>query len=580
MVGDDRGWSAPRMWTLARWLLRVDRSVARYGTRPEAVALGGQACGDRVDEKVMILRDASVLPNYVNPLRPLPKLFVKLACFGVLALFSVILGYFIAILPPELFVLPAIPSLVLVVLILWALPDVGSVPKVVSATLLSIFVAANSIWPAYVAVNLPGLPWLNPQRLTLFLLLAAGLYGYSTSSRMRTQTLEATRAAPVIWKSFLVYLVATTIALPFAGESISFSITKWANNQVYWTFLFFISAYVIRRPGGMTVLAKGIMIAGLVTALISVPEAIMERVPWVGYVPNWLIGDPLIYERVSSDQARLDLLQYRARSTFGVSLSFAEFLSVPLPFFIHAAVQTKPLTRKILLIAAAVLIAYAMSILTNARSGMNGLIIGVFGYAAYWAFRRWRTNRNDIIGAGAVLAFPVAIAAFTVLVFAWRRLYVMVIGGGQHSFSNQAREVQWERAFDRLFQNPIGYGPGRANAVIGYTNPGGEPTLDSGYINLLIESGILGFGSFMVLCIATVLLGLKLGLKAKDEELGLAAPAAIAVAAILIIKSVLSQQENLPLLFVIAGAICGLAYRARVADQETLGETGDHASLR
>lgn len=513
------------------------------------------------------LRYDDILPDYTRPLKKWPKVAVRSAAFIALILFSMVLGYFIAILPAELLIFPAIPSLVLVGLILWALPDIGRVPKTVNSTLLSIFVAANFIWPAYVALNLPGLPWLNPQRITLLILLIGGLYGYSTSSVMRTQTLQAARSAPVIFKSFLVYLVAMTIALPLAGSQITFSITKWANNQIYWTFLFFVTAFIVSKTGGMITLAKGIMVAGLVTALISIPETIIERVPWVGYVPSWLIGDPLIYERVSGSQARLDFLGYRARASFGVSLSFAEFLSVPLPFFIHAAVRADGFVRKALLTSAAVLIAYSMAILTGARSGMNGLIIGAFGYLAFWTYRRWRTRPHDMIGAAAVLSFPVAVVGFAVLTLFWRRLYVMVIGGGQHSFSNQAREVQWNRAFEKLMQNPIGYGTDRAGTVIGYTNPGGEGTLDSGYINVLIDTGIIGFAAFMTFAIAAIFKGLSLGMHSKDEELQLAAPAAIAVAAILVIKSVLSQQENLPLLFILGGAICGLAYRAKALSE-------------
>jgi len=524
----------------------------------------------------MLLRNTMILRPYVRPLKRIPNIAVHTLAYAGLVLFSLIYGYAITILPTEMLFIPATPLMILIGLILWALPDTNRVPRSITVGLLGFFLASNYIWPAYVAVNLPGLPWLNPQRVALSLLLILSLYGFAISSRMRNETLEVARAEPMIWKSFMVFWICTLVALPLSGSYFTFSINKWLNNQVYWTFLFFITAYLLQKKGGMITLAKALMIAAIVTSLIAIPEYIGRRVPWVGYVPSWLIGDPIIYERVSSDQARLNLDMYRARSSFTVSLSFAEFLSLAFPFILHSMMEDKNLVKKIVFAAAAVLVATAMAFLTNARSGTNGLIIGLFGYALFWTIRRWLKKRNDLIAPAAILAFPAAVAAFGVLVLAWRRLYVMVVGGGQHQFSNDAREVQWGLAMDRLMVNPIGYGPGRTAEIIGYTNRGGEVTIDSYYINLLIDSGIIGFLAFFVLVISTVLVALRMAMTTDDKETLLAGPLAIALVALLVIKSVLSQPENLPVLFIFAGAVSALAWRTRkaAADQPAPALTG------
>lgn len=366
----------------------------------------------------------------------------------------------------------------------------------------------------------------------------------------------------------MTYTAVSTFALVFTGSYFSFSIGKWANNQIYWTLLFFVSAYICRKEGGITAIAKGLIIASIVTALISIPEFINKRVPWIGYVPRFLIGDPEIYAIVSDSQSRLNFDQYRARSSFNVSLSFAEFLSLGLPFLLHAAVMAKKFLNRCYLILATILVLYAMSILTGARSGMIGLIVGLFGYAAFWAFRRWKTKSHDLVGAASFFAFPAAAIAFAGLVLTWNRLKVMVIGGGQHSFSDNAREVQWDRAFNNLMTNPLGFGTSRAGQVIGYKNLAGVGTLDSGYINLLIDTGIIGFVAFYVMNLTAIFYGLRIAVRTDDKDLQFGAPAAIALTSLLIIKSVLSQPENLPVAFVLCGAVAALHWKSqRVSSQ-------------
>lgn len=510
-----------------------------------------------------MIRVENVLAPYTRPLRRTPKIIVTLLAYAGLVLFAMIYGYFVSILPPELLFIPATPLLILIILILWSLPDLGREPKTVSVTLLSAFLAFNYIWPSYVALNLPGLPWLNPQRVLLLVLLVSSVYALSTSSRMRRGIFEAARGEPRIWIAFCIYTAATTIAIPFAGENIIFSLNKWANNQVYWTFLFLMAAWFARIPGAFVTMVKALMVAGIIAALIAFPEHAGRKVPWIDVIPSWLIGDPILFAVIADDQARLNLDTYRARSTFGVSLSFAEFLALVLPFFLHAAATVRSGARALLLAAGALAIITSMAFLTDARSGMNGAIIGVFGYAAFWTFNRWKQNRQDLIAPAAMLAFPAAILSLVALIFAWRRLYVMVIGGGQHQFSNNAREQQWEMAIERVLSNPIGYGPGRSGEVLGFLNPAGRMTVDSYPINLLLDSGVVGLLAFAAFLVVTIVAGLRLSLASEDKEFALAGPAAIGLFALLVIKLVLSQPENLPILFTFAGAMCGLSWRVK-----------------
>ena len=502
----------------------------------------------------------AILPSYVRPLSPFWAVATRLFSYSALIGFGLLIGLIYALLPPQLVFIPASPVLILTILCLWALPDVDRVPESLLNRAMMLFVFANIVWPSYIALSLPGLPWINPQRLGLFVLLIAGLIKLSTSSAMRRDILASVKSVPVIFWSFWIFWLTTVITLPFSAE-VMVSVKKWANNQVYWTFLFLLSAYLAQRSGFVTMLARLVVLGAILTALLSVFEFAQRSVFWGPWIPLWLIGDFEIFQTVMSDQARAGVNMYRARSTFTVSITFAEFLSMALPFAIHLAVQASSFWKRAFMVAATLLIVISAVFLTNARSGMNGCLIAAFGYALYAAFRRWREKRSDLLGASAFYMFPAAGVAFLILTFAWQRLYTLVLGSGQHSFSNDAREVQWASGIDKMLANPIGYGVGQSGPVVGFRLPDGSLTIDSYALSVLIEFGVVGLAAFTVLVLGSATLAMRMALASRDREQLLLAPIAIALLAFGVIKTVLSQMENIPLMFVMVGCICGLAYR-------------------
>lgn len=509
----------------------------------------------------MLLRHDDILAPYVRPLRRRPAMIGSLLLYVALIAYAMFAGMAVAVLPPELWMIPASPIFIAAGLILWCLPDQNTVPRVITAGLLSFFIASNYVWPSYVALNLPGLPWLNPQRLALFLLLITSLYGYATSSAMREKTLEVVRSERVMWLAFSGFWICSLAALAFSGSMMVFSFNKWVNYQIYWSFLFIIAAFLLRKPGTATVLVRALMIAGILTALISLPEYIGRSVPWIGHIPDFLIGDPEIYRSVADDHARLGLDMYRARSSFTLSITFAEFLAMCLPFLLHEFLNAKHQIRRMLMGAAILLVMISMAFWTGSRSGMNGLIIGLFGYPALWVLRRWKKDKQDLLAPTIISLSPVILGGFVTLLFVWQRLRVMTFGGGMHSFSDNAREIQWELAVQRLLSNPFGYGAGRATEVLGYTNRGGFKTIDSYYINFLLDYGVMGFVFIALLALTAVVVGLKLYLETDDKEEQWSGPIAVSVIAFIVIKSVLSQGENIPLFFTLCGAMCALSWR-------------------
>src|SRR5262245_29470846 len=76
---------------------------------------------------------------------------------------------------------------VVIFLILWAMPAPRSVPVNTAWIVLVGVIAVTAIWPSYIALRLPGLPWLNLPRLLITAFLGLWLYCLLNSAQLRSQ---------------------------------------------------------------------------------------------------------------------------------------------------------------------------------------------------------------------------------------------------------------------------------------------------------------------------------------------------------------------------------------------------------
>jgi hypothetical protein len=103
-----------------------------------------------------------------------------------------------------------------------------------------------------------------------------------------------------------------------------------------------------------------------------------------------------------------------------------------------------------------------------------------------------------------------------------------------------------------------------ASALGNYT-PGGILTIDSYYLAVGLEYGILGFIVYYGMLLLAIRYGAKYSVNVHkyDREYAFLIPITIALTNFLIIKSVFSQQDNHPLIFMMLGMLVALIYRAR-----------------
>jgi O-antigen ligase len=155
--------------------------------------------------------------------------------------------------------------------------------------------------------------------------------------------------------------------------------------------------------------------------------------------------------------------------------------------------------------------------------------------------------------------------AFMLAATFWQRLRVTIFGSGATQSSDDARRMQRDQALPIVMANPIGHGAGQGAGALDFRNGAGVLTVDSYFLTLLLDYGILGFISYFGFLLSGAWAGLKTFFTTDDDELMLAGVLAISVLNSAVIRLVLSQEQMQPLIFMFMGAIMALVYRHKQA---------------
>jgi len=471
-----------------------------------------------------------------------------------------------------------VPIAVLGALVIWALPDVNNAPLRPIAPLFWAFFIAQVLWPNYLAITLPGLPWITMIRLTGFPLVFFLLVCVSVSAELRTQLAETLNAAPPLWKALavFVFIQATSIAL---SHSPSDSFQAFLVAQLTWTAIFFISAWLFRKPGRLQRWAGAFVILGVVVAVIGLVEYRRQEVLWVGHIPSFLqVQDESVQKILAGSSRNGD---YRAQSTFSTSLAFAEFLTLVLPFAIHFAMQPYRLPVRIAA-GAAIPVLMVANFCSGARLGVVGMMLTIMIYFGFWSVLNWRKNKHNLLGPAIVFSYPALFLAAIASTFFVGRVKLLVWGNGTQQASTDSRKEQYIMGLPKVLKHPFGSGAGMGGDTLGYFNEAGEGSIDTYYLSVALEYGIIGFLVYYGIIIYSIYLASTYALKreAADKELGLLAPISNALINFLVIKSVFAQPSNHTLIFMMLGAIVALVYRLqKITTEDRAAITREVATL-
>ncbi len=311
-----------------------------------------------------------------------------------LAVFCLIYGFFYAITAPTFIVACAVPLLVMAALIIWALPHQRTAPTLPIEFLLPAFFVALILWPNYLAVQLPGMPWITALRMIGLPMAGLLLVSLSVSPPFRKYVGESVTAIKPLWM-LMCGLVFVQIATTLVSSHPPASAQLVFNQLVYWLSTFVISCTLFRKTRYIERYWALLCCLAVPICVIVVLEAREQHVLWAAHIPPFLrIPDPSV-QLILTPSFRPGINLYRAHATFATPLAMAEYLSLLTPLFLHFGFWSKNQIVKAASFAMIPLLFITIR-LSDARLGVVGMLASLLLYGLMWSIVRWRSHPRDL----------------------------------------------------------------------------------------------------------------------------------------------------------------------------------------
>jgi hypothetical protein len=492
---------------------------------------------------------------------------------------SVAYGVLFAVSSEHISIILVAPLAALMGLAVWALPnDVFPAPTRILRFLTLSAVFALAVWPNYLAIAPPGMPWITLNRLLGIALLSSLLVCLSVSEAFRTRLRDIFSVSPLLWKALLAFGAIQVFSV-IVSVNVPESIDGFITVLVSWAAIYVASSFVFTEPGMAHRWTLVLWATVIVLCLISLEEYREGRVIWAGHIPDLLrIENPDVL-RILAGAQREALKQHRVQATFSTSLGLSEYMALALPFIVNFVIGKYSMLTRIAAAATLPVMVFAI-LFTQSRLGMVGLGVSALMFFFFFGAARLRRNGNDIIGQAIALSYPVLACLFIAASFLVSHIRHVVWGTGATADSTQARFGQWQAGLPKILARPWGYGLGEGASSLNWTIASGLVTIDSYYLTLAMEYGVFG----LLLYVWSLAVGITIAIRLimergdKDREAGLILPATISLANFVVEKAVFSQPENHPLIYMLFGLITALAYRSKrsaqaLPEQRRLDET-------
>lgn len=484
----------------------------------------------------------------------------RFLCLTILALAALGYGAFFALTAPYFIVQMTLPLALPVMLAIWALPDDGKPYERTVSFLFWAYMLSLMVWPDYLAFQFPGLPWITFARLFALPLALVYLISLSQSHAYRAETYDALKTTGPAWKFLLAFAILALISIAFSNKT-NESLNKYIIAVYAWFSIFFVSFHIFLKRGRPTTFVVLIWGSAALACFFGIWEARISQVPWASHIPSFLqVEDPIV-QQILAPKSRAATGIYRVQGKFTTPLGLSEFLALCAPFILHVTVTTRNIWLKLLGLVLGGTMIYIV-VKTDSRLGSVGLLATGILYSLYFAVRRWQRDRDSLVSPLVILAYPTMVTLFIISSFFVRRIRNMVWGNGAYSASTEGRLIQIEQGMPMILNRPWGHGIGRAAETLGISNGEGVITIDTYYLSVALEVGIIGFIVYYAVFISGITTGIKALLRNGSEPEGeLLAPAVITTINFVLIKSVFSQQENHPLFFAVLGMVLALSWR-------------------
>lgn len=500
----------------------------------------------------------TVLAGYMDEAKRKQSRFLAKAVLVLVALFY---GLVFGATGPFFLVQLMLPMALLACLTLWLLPETGNPSLRLVEGLFFAFLTVTMLWPDYLAIALPGLPWITLARLTALPLAFFYISSLSQSTAYRNEIKDILSEVPLIWKAVTTFAIVAGFSVLVSDKPIE-SANRFFVALYAWVMMFFVASHVFKGRNRATWFCYLVWFCTIVICIIAYFEVRKQALPWAGHVPSFLKIQDETVQRMLAPKVRGSTGTFRAQSKFASPLSLAEFLALSIPFVMHLA--TYHHLRIVRIAAACTFPPIVWTIVqTDARLGMVGLFLSILLFILAWAIMKLQDKKESLMARIVLLAYPSGFVLFLVASLTIQRLRNMVWGSSAYDDSDQARIEQMNLGIPMILQRPWGYGIGRSGEKLGFTNSAGQITVDNYMLTLALEFGIIGFVAFVTMFAIGALTGGRASASKYNFETSLIVPASITLANFLLIKTVLSQMENHPLFFVVLGLSVALISRIR-----------------
>ena len=480
---------------------------------------------------------------------------------GLVIVFALFQGLVFAFFAPYLIPLFLIVPALLLGLIIWALPDSAHPP---TRTMERCYVALFFVmlmWPNYLAISLPGLPWITLIRLTDLPMVFLLAVSYSQSDLVRQELRSYLAAVPWLWRFMLCFMAITVITLPLS-KLMSLSIQSVILTFTNWFAVYVVSVFFFRKKNRVQYWVFWLCGIMVFLGILAIAESHVKHILWSRNIPSFLrVQDPTIIAMLQGNTRRYTNI-YRAQTTFESPLGFGEFIALVFPFVLHIILTDY---KKNIRIGAALTAGFLIyvALLSGSRSAVLGALVSSMLTMGVWGFNRWRGEKGSLLAPAIVFSYPVAGVFVLASTFLVGKIRNRVWGGAETVSSTQARVDQWHLGVPLILKDPFGHGMNNAGVILNYRLANGQLVIDSYFLKVLLDWGILGFLALFGTMAAGIFYALRIGLSndRTDKDMSMAIPAAISLFTWVTIKYVNAEESNHPIIFMMLGMITALTYR-------------------
>ena len=470
-------------------------------------------------------------------------------------------------------ILPPLASIGIVataaVVLLWAMPDLHSVPEGALRKAFFATVAVAYVVPVYYALAIPGFPWISFRRLFLIVTVLLFAFILASSGSARRYISESLRAAPALSICVIGFFVMMVLSI-FSSAAWSQSLATLMDATLTWYVLFATCVLIIRTREDVNILLRILIVCLVIDGVVGLAEFFSQQPLYLRLLPADMLqalyqSNPAL---ASIGAGGLRRGFYRAVSIYNTPLAFGEFAAVLGPLCAYFVVHAKRNSDR-LLGGVGFIFCMVSIFCSGARGAYMGFLLAVPLFALMWAYRQNRFNPRSMVGGIALTVAAMGTIALVSLILFWKRAHDMVLGGGETQVSDEARFIQWRLAWPHILENPVtGNGFGLAGHVVGYFTPGGTtPTVDSYIISLLVDLGVPGLIFFFGMLGIAILMGVWRYLTDENHDAELGGAIACSLIAFSVYRIGLSQVENHTLVFLLIG-ICFTVARWNVENKK------------